>query len=702
MHRIAAFLALGVLAAVATAQNTVVIPAGTATAEGNSSNAFPWGRGGLGMRIQNVYDSSHFTSQGITTPVMITRLRWRMDSGTARTWVNSAYQNATISLSTSPLDQALVSTNFASNQGADLTTVFTGPVAWPAGATTTPGPAPFLIDVPFTTPFFYNPAAGDLNIETDLPIQTFTGTAVQLDVQTTSSLASRVYLSTGYPVGAGTIGLNHGVVVEVTHAPAVGLFPRFLATPTSGASPLNVQFTDLSYSSDPAGVLAWQWDLDGDGIVDSTLQNPSFTYTGCGSYNVSLTVLDAASPPQTFTVPNYITTDTLVVSFTKTSLGGGAFQFNDTSVLTPQTWAWDLDGDSVIDSTLQNPTWTYPVDCSATNVTLTATLNCRAGTAAEQVFVAPASFASTPTTNNGNASASWVGNMFDMVVTSPEGISVCGVTVKPYTFAGPVNCQVYVTPDTYLGKNGNAALWRLVGSGAAVTHGGTFSAPSLVDVAMQTPFYLPAGNYGVAVYINNPAGTANLAYTNAPVGPFVGTDITFTPVPATAPGVASLALFSASTTANRAWSGGFHYTTVSLTNTGGYGFFGAGCAGTLAISNLAVNAAPALGQTLAVTANHLPLDAAIGMIGFSNTSSLFGPLPFDLTGIGAPGCFGRVSPNAYAVLIGAGGAATWNLPLPNAPALLGARAYQQALVLDTGINALGIVTSDAAGFVIGL
>jgi PKD repeat protein len=63
----------------------------------------------------------------------------------------------------------------------------------------------------------------------------------------------------------------------------------FSATPTSGAAPLAVQFTDNSTGSPSS----WAWDFDDNGTVDSTEQNPSVSYTAAGSYAVKLTVTNA-------------------------------------------------------------------------------------------------------------------------------------------------------------------------------------------------------------------------------------------------------------------------------------------------------------------------------------------------------------------------------------------------------------------------
>ncbi|AKB77791.1 Cell surface protein [Methanosarcina horonobensis HB-1 = JCM 15518] len=59
----------------------------------------------------------------------------------------------------------------------------------------------------------------------------------------------------------------------------------FSSNITSYASPLTVQFTGLS-----TGAFSWEWDFNGDGITDSTVQNPVYTYTSHGNYTVSLNV----------------------------------------------------------------------------------------------------------------------------------------------------------------------------------------------------------------------------------------------------------------------------------------------------------------------------------------------------------------------------------------------------------------------------
>ena len=57
----------------------------------------------------------------------------------------------------------------------------------------------------------------------------------------------------------------------------------------AGYTPLSVHFTDLS---DPgsAPIATWEWDLDGDGPVDSYDQHPTYEYDVAGTYDVTLTV----------------------------------------------------------------------------------------------------------------------------------------------------------------------------------------------------------------------------------------------------------------------------------------------------------------------------------------------------------------------------------------------------------------------------
>ncbi|MFT4663751.1 MAG: PKD repeat protein [Gammaproteobacteria bacterium] len=65
----------------------------------------------------------------------------------------------------------------------------------------------------------------------------------------------------------------------------------FVATPTSSCTtPITVNFTDNS-----VGATSWQWDVDGDNVVDYTTQNPSHVYAVAGNYDVRLTISDGST-----------------------------------------------------------------------------------------------------------------------------------------------------------------------------------------------------------------------------------------------------------------------------------------------------------------------------------------------------------------------------------------------------------------------
>ncbi|MBK8979781.1 MAG: hypothetical protein IPM29_28115 [Planctomycetes bacterium] len=133
-------------------------------------------------------------------------------------------------------------------------------------------------------------------------------------------------------------------------------------TPTSGCAPLRVQFQ----SSAPGPVVALEWDFDGDGIVDSSLRNPEWTYEagnpGGRPFTVSLTARFATGCATTRTLPDYVHVFGPVADFTASVTGGSApltVAFTDTSSTTAVLHEWDFDGDGLVDSTLRNPIAVY-------------------------------------------------------------------------------------------------------------------------------------------------------------------------------------------------------------------------------------------------------------------------------------------------------------------------------------------------------
>ncbi len=702
-----ALAALAGLAAPALAQNTHVVPNGFANVDGTGSNAFPWGRGSLAsLRGMLFWDSSHFTNAGINQKMLISRLRWRADKQTtAVTWRGGTYQASTVDIgSLVGLDANSPSTNFQTNLNActGVIRAYTGPVVLQPGSVPSGNQiGPWVADIVLDRFFVYDPASGaDLMIDTDIPPGTAAGVeGVQLDLNNTSLGAT---LTTTTYAATGTRTTNRCMVMEVTWVPAVGLFAGFTANVKSGTAPLAVQFTDHSYTSDPGGVLSWAWDLDGDSVIDSTAQNPSWTYATCGTWNVSLTVTDAANPASTQTRTGYISTDDVAPDFTWAAVSPGFWQLTDTTTPPANAWDWDFDGDNVTDSTLQNPVAALPRSISS--VRLTATRNCKSVSATRRFLTTPASLTTQLAGGTGHFSTfagnPGVGNFMDISVTAPEGITICGVTLASYNMVGPIDYRIYVTPDTFLNKDGNAAEWRLAGSGSGWVNGGTAAAPTFPQVALDQPFYLPAGNYGLALYSVEGIPGNYVVSTASALGPYSNSDLTLFPNPGLVPGRLRQGLFAGTMNAPRTWNGTIHYTKASLNGEGGYGVFAPGCFGSFGIPGNVALQPPRLGQTMVIELSNLPLNAAFLLVGFSNTNSSLGSLPLDLTALGAPGCFGRVSSDIAVLVTGANNRATWSLAIPNSPLYLSNFLFTQGLSLD-GINTLGAVPSDAAGLVVG-
>ena len=88
----------------------------------------------------------------------------------------------------------------------------------------------------------------------------------------------------------GTVTPTQTTTATPTPTP-VPLVASFTASPTYGLAPLTIAFTDTS-TGEPT---SWSWDFENDGVVDSTEQNPTFTYITAGTYTVSLTVTKAGT-----------------------------------------------------------------------------------------------------------------------------------------------------------------------------------------------------------------------------------------------------------------------------------------------------------------------------------------------------------------------------------------------------------------------
>jgi len=95
----------------------------------------------------------------------------------------------------------------------------------------------------------------------------------------------------------GDVSGNHGSwdawVVKLAPGSLINepLVAEFTANPIFGTAPLEVQLTDQSSGSP----IIWEWDVDGDSIIDYFTANPTHVYTDPGLYSIALTIHNTTS-----------------------------------------------------------------------------------------------------------------------------------------------------------------------------------------------------------------------------------------------------------------------------------------------------------------------------------------------------------------------------------------------------------------------
>ncbi len=136
---------------------------------------------------------------------------------------------------------------------------------------------------------------------------------------------------------------------------------KFTAVPTHGCIPLAVQFTDQSTGGGGSAVTGWQWTY-GDGGSNNTTQNPLYSFSLVGSFNVILIATDAngCSDDTVWTTPIVTTNNppnaNFTASATQSCTAPLTVTFNSTStngnggVL---SWNWDFGNGTT--STLEHP-----------------------------------------------------------------------------------------------------------------------------------------------------------------------------------------------------------------------------------------------------------------------------------------------------------------------------------------------------------
>jgi len=96
--------------------------------------------------------------------------------------------------------------------------------------------------------------------------------------------------------GGQNLNLTSTATAQIEYLPQLAIatpppapVAQFTATPRTGNPGLTVSFDSSQSTGNPTG---FQWDFDGNGVVDSTDPNPTHTYPTAGTYTVSLTVVN--------------------------------------------------------------------------------------------------------------------------------------------------------------------------------------------------------------------------------------------------------------------------------------------------------------------------------------------------------------------------------------------------------------------------
>jgi len=107
-----------------------------------------------------------------------------------------------------------------------------------------------------------------------------------------------------YPVYSGNYTLQANPILQAGKTIYTGILPMFRADITYGPASLGVQFTNLSFPQ--TGIESFDWDFNGDGEFELSMEDPYYLFSEPGEYDVTLRILVDGEYSET-TVENFIT-----------------------------------------------------------------------------------------------------------------------------------------------------------------------------------------------------------------------------------------------------------------------------------------------------------------------------------------------------------------------------------------------------------
>jgi len=275
-------------------------------------------------------------------------------------------------------------------------------------------------------------------------------------------------------------------LIEV--APAIADFNSDIV---NGCEPINVQFNDLSESTDSSSdpIISWNWDF-GNGNT-STLENPNIETYNVGKYDISLSITTQKGCNASISKSEYIQVgeiDSVGFSLdTDTICAKSSVQFTDLSLISithnpsEVIYAWDF-GDGGSDGS-KDPIWSYPSDTGNFDVNLIVDIRgCK-----DSFKIDSAVFVWPPIAN-----------------FTPEQFSYC----NPASF--PV--QVDVNDQAIIGRNGDDVdmIYRWGDSGNNTTNFTSTNFDSDNDQWSSSFNYNNYGTYDIKqVVYNNTSGCSD-------------------------------------------------------------------------------------------------------------------------------------------------------------------------------------------------
>ncbi len=201
---------------------------------------------------------------------------------------------------------------------------------------------------------------------------------------------------------------------------------------TGGCTPQTINFTDLSILGD-APINNWRWDF-GDGIIDTTQQQPSHLYNTVGNFDVTLVITDTNNCSASFLQSNLIT----IVPQVTASISPN---FSYLQCTVPTTM--NFNGNSNTVGALY--TWAFNDGTTAT------------GAAVSKNFAAVGCYSPTLTVSNGYCLAT---------TTIPSCITVSSPPIAQFTVADSTNCFIPFSPTINNNSSGLTSLQWDFGDGS--------------------------------------------------------------------------------------------------------------------------------------------------------------------------------------------------------------------------------------------